>query len=1079
VDSIVLATGSNSIQFTSLLTGTSYEVRIVTDYDLNDGAGTIAGYQMVTGSAETITQAAPSATIDAITAGDTTIDVDVTVTDADATINGNLKAVLYKDGVEVDSIVLATGSNSIQFTSLLTGTSYEVRIVTDYDLNDGVGTIAAYQMVTGSAETITQVAPSVTIGDVVQDETSIDVVVTVTDNDATITGNLKAVLYKDGVTTGQEQALVPGVNDVSFTGLFTGTEYEVRVFADYDLNDGITTELAALLASDSATTLARQVPTITITSQTITEDEVVFTYVLDDTDNVMTPGTVQAHLVIGGVIFASQPVTTNTVSFDLSYFLADFAFEIRLTADYDLGDEAGAQNDGVIETLEFRTLAFELPTVEITESTVTELTLDLEIEITDEDSRIFGNLEAILYDNAGNVMEVIPLIVGSNSISFNQVIYEETMYRLEIQADYNMGDGAGNLTDRILYEQVVYAHDKPNYVPSATIDAIVAGDSTIDVDITFYDQSFITTNRFAVLYKDGSPVGYTIPLTIGLNTIQFNGLLTGSSYEVRIITDYDMEDGNGIISEAILDSDTAATITQLPPSAVINSLTPGDTTIDVDVTVTDTDSVITGNLLAVLYKDGVATGDTIVLSVGANNVQFTGLLTGTTYEVKIVTDYDLRDGAGEVSSFEMDSDTTATITQLPPSAVINSLTPDDTTIDVDVTVIDSDNVITSNLLAVLYKDGVATGDTIVLSVGANNVQFTGLLTDTTYEVKIVTDYDLGDGTGEVIADVLVSQSITTDQLVVIDNILNDLDGSNKARHQIDITFTDTDSILTSNLIIVTLHQNGTTIATYIISSDVTTTIQMIKLYTGYDYRLEMTATYDIGFGNVTDVIYEYTFTTEDLDVPSAVINSLTPGDTTIDVDVTVTDTDSVITGNLLAVLYKDGVATGDTIVLSVGANNVQFTGLLTGTEYEVRIETDYDLLDGNGTIASAQLATDTTSTITQLVPTVAIEAFEDWTLTPNISFDLTVGLDDDNVATDTGWVAYLYVDGVLQETLDIDATYGNPENTTTTITFSGYAASGTEAYTIVITALIDLGDVEGGTATETAVDSATGIDAGN
>jgi hypothetical protein len=214
-------------------------------------------------------------------------------------------------------------------------------------------------------------------------------------------------------------------------------------------------------------------------------------------------------------------------------------------------------------------------------------------------------------------------------------------------------------------------------------------------------------------------------------------------------------------------------------------------------------------------------------------------------------------------------------------------------------------------------------------------------------------------------------------------------------------------------------------------------------------------------------------------VPSAVINSLTPGDTTIDVDVTVTDTDSVITGNLLAVLYKDGVATGDTIILSVGANNVQFTGLLTGTEYEVRIETDYDLLDGNGTIASAQLATDTASTITQLVPTVAIEAFEDWTLTPNISFDLTVGLDDDNVATDTGWVAYLYVDGVLQETLDIDATYGNPENTTTTITFSGYAASGTEAYTIVITALIDLGDVEGGTATETAVDSATGIDAGN
>ena len=89
---------------------------------------------------------------------------------------------------------------------------------------------------------------------------------------------------------------------------------------------------------------------------------------------------------------------------------------------------------------------------------------------------------------------------------------------------------------------------------------------------------------------------------------------------------------------------------------------------------------------------------------------------------------------------------------------------------------------------------------------------------------------------------------------------------------------------------------------------------------------------------------------------------------------------------------------------------------------------------------------------------------------------------DDNgtnsVASDTGWVAKLYVNGSWVEDLDIDATYGNPENTTTTITFVT-ATSGTDSYTIVITAQVNMHNVPSGTATETVMDSATGIDAGN
>ena len=178
--------------------------------------------------------------------------------------------------------------------------------------------------------------------------------------------------------------------------------------------------------------------------------------------------------------------------------------------------------------------------------------------------------------------------------------------------------------------------------------------------------------------------------------------------------------------------------------------------------------------------------------------------------------------------------------------------------------------------------------------------------------------------------------------------------------------------------------------------------------------------------------------------PTAVINSLTPGDTTIDVDVTVTDSDTVISGNLNAVLYLDG-ALEDTIGLATGANNIQFTGLLTGTEYEVRIVSDYDLLDGNGTVATVQLATGTTTTVVQVVPTVSIEAFEDWTFTPNIIADVTIGADTDNVATDTGWVAYLYVDGVLQGS----QTCGSSGNLTYSMSNRRFGRFGASNYALV------------------------------
>lgn len=1078
-DSIPLALGFNSdLTFDNLYSNQRYYIYITADYDLNDDDVTYDDELLATDFVRTYELDGMSAFLDNIVTGTDAITFDVSILDPSGVITGNLEAVLYQDGIPTGATIpLVVGDNLAKsFTGLNSSTDYRIQIETDYDLNELSGPVLDEILDEADATTETLAAPTATIGEDVVGETTLDYTITVTDDDNTITGNLQAVLYKDDVATGDAFALSSGANSIQFTGLFTGTAYEVRVVADYDLNDGVTVETSALLASVTSVTIARVVPTITITGLSITADEVVFTYTLNDTDNVMTPGTVQAQLIVGGSSVATQAVTTNTVSFDLSNFLADFAFEIHLTGDYDLGDEAGLQNDGLIETLELTTLAYTAPSASISSSSIHQDRIDATIVLTDDDDVTRGNLQAILYDDTNNVLGTIALSVGTNDISFPYTVTEQVTYRIGIEADYNLLDGDGMHTDVILAERIVFTNNK--LIPEATVSnpveaeetftfdvdvldddltlvggtiyanlyldgvyqdqvALVAGsnlaksfsglqsnttyvirivadynngdgnglydnavigtstfttdekadatasittDTLLDdqwiLDIVITDASGVTTARSANLYDTDGNLVASVVLNVGANNdVTFNGLTMNTAYDLRIEVTIDKNEGDGA-QAATLATETETTATNVAPSATIDSITGGDTTIDVDVTVTDEDDTITGNLLAVLYKDGVEV-DSEALVTGANSIQFTGLLTGSAYDVRIVTDYDLNDGNGTVAALQMATSTTNTNTQVAPSATIDGITPATDAIDVTYTITDDDAISSVRTVAIYTEGGTLVASTTV-SVGSGTASLTGLDPNTAYDIRILVTYDLGDGSGVVSNALLASQDAATNGLITVDTISNDVSATNKGRHQIDVTVDDVDGILTSSLLTATLYENGVPTATYIVTTGTATTIQMIDLLNDYEYELVISATYDVGAGSVTEDIHTYTFTTEAL------------------------------------------------------------------TE-----------------------------------PEVVIDLFENWTLTPNVVFDLTIGDDTNAVMSDTGWVAYLYVDGALQDTVDIDATYGNPENATTTITFSGYAATGNEAYTILITALVDRNDEPGGTAVETPVDSATGINAGN
>jgi len=662
---------------------------------------------------------------------------------------------------------------------------------------------------------------------------------------------------------------------------------------------------------------------------------------------------------------------SNEVSFPVT-IVKETTYRVEIQADYDLLDANLAHSDVILAEQVIYTHNDLKPEGYISNVSVTEESITLDIDVEDVNNTINGLIYARLYLDDALVTETA-LVLGNNvGVTFTGLLSGDE-YELKVETDYDNGDGNGTYASAVIGSQAISTDTKT--MASASVAVQNVEDDQITWQISVTDDDNVTNVINAKLYDGSGNLVDTKALVVGLNTVTFTSLTMATSYELRIEVTYDMNDGVGT-QDATLATDIQTTDSNVTPSATITDVSAGDTTIDVSVSVTDDDSVITSNLKAVLKQNGTLV-DEIALSVGDNSIQFTGLYTGTDYEIVIVTDYNLNDGNGVVSARELDSSTATTITQIAPSATIDATSAITGSITVDATIVDDDNVITSANLNLYDSQGTLL-DQIAISAGTVQETFTGLTPNSDYTVKVVVDYDFNDGSSIVSGSVLASQDQATNSIISISNITNDIDANDKGRHQIDVEVLDVDSILTSSLLTATLYENGVPLATYIVSKDTITTIQMINLLNDYDYSLEISASFDSGAGTVTEVVETYEFTTLPLAKPS-----------------------------------------------------------------------------------------------------VSIALFETWTLTPNVSLNLTVGTDDNNVASDTGWTAYLYADGVLVDTVDIDATYANPEGTTTTITFTGYAATGNEAFTILITGMVDMHNVPGGSAVETALASATGIDAGN
>lgn len=978
-----LSVGLNSnVTFTAVLSNTRYTVQIVADYDLNTGNQTFDDEPIGTPiSLSTLSQEPMVGSLLDSVSSSSSITIGVLILDPDGTLDDNLEAILYADDIPTgDVLPLVVGNNqNITFNGLDANKEYTIVVEADYSLNDIDGLKQDIVLLITSVTTQPKSPPSASIDSIVSEKDSITVDVTLTDLDGTISGPFNAVLYQDGsAVLGQTFPINIGLNtDIEFTGLLSGNTYEVRVIGSYDLDDIAGEYENVVMQSATISTIQAILPSVNITNSNITKTSISFNANLLDTDGTFIEGSLYVALYVDGQPINTQELSANA-QFDISGMLAGYAFEIRFFGDYNLGDGNPTQEDQLLSSYEFTTLENAVPNAVISNVVINQNDLQLDLSVVDLDDVIAGNITAILYDDQDNALVTLNnLIVGDQSIIFPYDLGYDAFYRVVIYADYNVLDGTGLQSGKVIGGPRII-NSFSERTPQVSIHNVVVTQDqvTFDVDIFDNDNVIVDAATEARLYLNGTLVATITNLVVGENNgLVFGGapneLLSDNTFELRIVTDYLKDDNNGIYEDQIIGATDVTTNPKVAPVGEIFVDTVSATELIFDVVVTDVD--LTGTtLVANLYDESGAIVGTETLTNGNNfNLSFDTLTGATTYILKLEFSYNLDNGAGieQLIAAELAQ---LTMQSLPPVGTIHATTATLSTIEVEYSYSDVDTVATEQYLRIY--DGTTMVAELSITEGENQTHtFNALTPNKDYTIVIESTYDLNDRNGLREDVVLASVDITTDSFIeIVGSNLEEI-----SQNVLDIYVDDYEDLLTSTQINVTLYEGTTEISTYILNDGSINSITLYNLLSLFEYTLEFEATYDLGAGPVTEVIYTYVFELEALTLPE-----------------------------------------------------------------------------------------------------IEIEQFEFWTFTPSIEFDLTIGEDTMNVVVNNSYQAQLMVNGVVVETIDIDATYGNPENTDTTITFTTNL-TGSDIYTVTILALVDLNEVPNEGAVVTAIGSMSGINAGN
>ena len=484
---------------------------------------------------------------------------------------------------------------------------------------------------------------------------------------------------------------------------------------------------------------------------------------------------------------------------------------------------------------------------------------------------------------------------------------------------------------------VEYTIDQIKYVDGTEIkDVKIEGDKTVEAGIRTENQvtasifgvqigtnsiSFsadLTDNDGLIAYSkgvakavlyDGDTLVAEKTLSVGANSVTFDGLTNGKVYQYAVVASYDNLTGEAIgyhmlAKEAFKTNNIVLFDNILVTQDGINFTFKWD------------DSVASKTITALkLYKDGK-----LVSELRADAISVAGLL--STSEYTIVADYlDL----GKTASISLDF---ITLEKGVPNLSITNTISDQTSIGFEIAESDVDNVGQIAKIELVHANGTVVAENIDVR------SFDNLLSDNSYTVKVTYVYDLSDGKGA--QTVVASKEIKTGANLIPKISIVDVN-STQTSLTFDISEDDIDNV-GSVAKIELVHANGTVVAENI---DVRS---FDNLLSDNSYTVKVTYVYDLSDGKgAQTVVKEKTIQTVAKVAPTIAIGNASTTSTSISGEYSITDTDSVLLSTKVE-LYL-----GSTLVATNVDGKLDFAGLTGGNLYTVKITCTYDLNDGAGT----------------------------------------------------------------------------------------------------------------------------------
>ena len=349
-------------------------------------------------------------------------------------------------------------------------------------------------------------------------------------------------------------------------------------------------------------------------------------------------------------------------------------------------------------------------------------------KITDNDALLAysnGAIKAVLYDGE-QLVATKDIAIGDNNIVFD-VLTTNTVYQYAIVAFYD--DLSGNGVEAHILTKNAFSTN-----PVVLFDNIAIDKTNITFGLK-WDESVANKTLTSLKLCRGA----TLVQNLAVVATSASGLLSGETY--ILIAEYQ--------DLGKTESITLEFTTLMKEECVISLTNPTNTQTSIGFEINETDVDNIGSVTKIeLYKD-----NQLVTEAESINVRsFDGLLSNTTYTVKITYTYDLNDGMGARSIIKESSITT--LAKSAPTIAINNSSCDKNSIYLEISKNDRDNTITEVEVDLLI-DGV-----VVKNIKLNeSCTIADLLYDTQYSVRVTAYYDLNDGNS--VYSKSVSTTITT------------------------------------------------------------------------------------------------------------------------------------------------------------------------------------------------------------------------------------------------------------------------------------------------------------------------------